>query len=330
MHPCPGMPMLVRPQRSDYVPRCQSHTDSLRTWSFIYFNLEYMYPWRIWCSLFDKMSNCVENHTSLGQLFPSNLKDCLLGYSPQLGSNKTLALPSIDCLWIIFGGNLSMKTRTDKWRVHDLHGQVSGAPGYPANLPWGERCFRRARLETLGETAWLTSSWQRMVPRPTAILLWPQFTARMVAWQLFLPELSDKTSNSCPMAKMFNPHHKEGRGGESRKRMRGEEERRGEAWGGEGGRQRGYHAFLHTNGTKNQCSPHSCLNTADQGKKMASLSKRPVWPQEPKPLTQDASPQTIRRDELRKACANTPQKLYLQEAEFSTKIHNRGLVNSIQ
>lgn len=160
-----------------------------------------------------------------------------------------------------------------------------------------------------------------MVPRPTAILLLPQFTARMVAWQLFLPELSDKTSNSCPMAKRCStPHHKEGRGGESRKEDEGERKREG-GRRGEGRREgREDTRLLHTNGTKKSLPSTLMLKHCwPGGRKMASLSKdqfghrsQNLWPRMP-PSGPSGGMSSERLVQIRS------QKLYLQEGRIFHK-----------
>ena len=92
-----GWPMLVLLWQSDPLLRCQGHADfamcdSLCTcWTsfcFCLFIFEILNLFNVLCS-----DSCAENQASLEQHL-SSLRACLLSYTLQFGSNKTLLLHS--------------------------------------------------------------------------------------------------------------------------------------------------------------------------------------------------------------------------------------------
>ena len=74
-------------------------------WGF-FWNLEEMYPWLIWRSLFwQDIKNCVENHASLEQFLRVIWEAVFWAMVLSVAQIKLFSVPIIGCLLIIFIGN---------------------------------------------------------------------------------------------------------------------------------------------------------------------------------------------------------------------------------
>lgn len=94
-------PVLVLLQWKDSHPRCQGHTDSCMCWSVFFLkNLEGMYPWPVWCSLFWQDLKLCWKLCFSGGVSQRNLASRLLGYGPQCGLIK-LRIKTLfySCYW---------------------------------------------------------------------------------------------------------------------------------------------------------------------------------------------------------------------------------------